>query len=78
MKMLRLVIRHWSSWATGSTDELKLPGVPLETLLEVVGEKFVSLRSLKLDRVRKIDDEDLGQPMQVVIFDISWFLQGSF
>ena len=38
---------------------LRPPHVPLQTLLGVVGEKFVSLRSLKLERIRKINDEDL-------------------
>lgn len=31
----------------------------METLLEMVGEKCVSLRSLRLERIRKIEDEDL-------------------
>lgn len=60
MKMLRLVNRHWSLCATESTDMLRPPAVTLETLLEVVREKFVSLRSLRLDRIRKIDDEYLA------------------
>ena len=59
MKVLRLDNQHWTSLATGSVDELRSPYVPLETLLEVVREKFVSLNSLKLDRIRKFDDEDL-------------------
>ena len=60
MKMLRLVNRHWSSWATKAIEMVRPPDVPWGMLLEVVIEKFVNLRSLKLDRIIMIDDEDLA------------------
>ena len=59
MKKLRLVNRHWCLWATRAIEILRPPNVPLRTLLTMVVEKFVNLRSLKLENVKKIGDEDL-------------------
>ena len=39
---------------------LRPPNVLLETLLEIVSERFVNVRSLILDNIRKVDDEDLA------------------
>ena len=59
MKGLRLVNKHWSSWATRAIEMLKPLNVPLSTLLTKVTEKFVTLRCLKLDNMEKVGDEDL-------------------
>ena len=59
MRNLRLVNRHWSSWAKSAIQMLTPSNVPLCTLLIMVIEKFVNLRSLKLERMEKICDEDL-------------------
>ena len=60
MKDLRLVNRHWCSWATRAIGVLRpSPNAPLETLVEMVAETFVNVRSLTLDKLLKIDDKDL-------------------
>ena len=57
MAQLRLVNRHWSSWATGAIAILRVArnGVPLGQLVET----FANLRSLKLERMRLITDDEL-------------------
>ena len=35
------------------------PDAPLEPLVDVVANRFINVRSLKLDKLMKIDDEDL-------------------
>ena len=59
MKESRLINRHWSSWATRAIGVLRPPNVPLETLLEMVAEKFVDARSITLYKIRNTDDEDV-------------------
>lgn len=59
MKELRSVSWHWSSWSSRAIEVLRPPNDLLETLLEIVAERFVNVRSLILDNIRKIDDEYL-------------------
>ena len=60
MKDLRLVNQHWSVWATRTIGVLRPPpDARLETLVDVVDKRFINVRSLRLDKLRKIDDEDL-------------------
>ena len=60
MKKLQLVNHHWSSWATRAIGVLRPPAdVPLETLVEVLAKRFLNVRNLKQDKIKKIDDEYL-------------------
>ena len=58
-KELRLVNKHWAWWATSTIEMLKPPNVPLRTLLAMVADNSVNLRSLKLKRMEEVDDEGL-------------------
>ena len=60
MKELRLVSRYWSPRATSAIGVLRLPKhVLVKTLVETVAKSFINVRSLKLDKVERIDDENL-------------------
>ena len=59
MKSLRLVNQHLCSWSTRAIGMLRPPNVPLSVILEAVATKFVNVKSLKLDKIQNIGDEDL-------------------
>lgn len=59
MKQLQLVNKHWSSWATRSIEILRPANVSLRTLLTIMAEKFVNLRSLMSENIMEIGDEEL-------------------
>ena len=61
MKNLRLVNRHWSSWATGATTMLRVTEhhVLFTELVEMLAEKFVSLSILYLHEMNTITDDGL-------------------
>ena len=61
MKNLRLVNRHWSLWATNATTVLRAPGngIAVRELVELVAQKFCNLKSLRLDKVPLITDDDV-------------------
>ena len=60
MKNFRLVNGHWSSWATSATTMLRPSGncIPLWELVEMAPRTFINLKSLHLDRVYLIADDD--------------------
>ena len=70
MEKLQLVNQHWSSWATRTIRVLWPPNVPLETLVEMLGERFVNVRSLDLDNITIIDGEGLLTPCKLSILTI--------
>ena len=61
MKNLRLVNRHWFLWATNATTILRAPGngIAVRELVELVTKNFDNLKTLRLDRVPLITDDDV-------------------